>query len=726
MMTSTATSVTVGNENWIEIVRIINSKVRLFKRVLKQNDQTENTVYINEWNELYSNVMDEYYDNNNVPYELVKGYLFGDPTTLLEFAQETLKIVPPIKEILQFKRSSKNRGKIELTTYELNADIIKKMIEIHTQFISANEASKGVEDDEGVLSQIPSSLEINTEFKNQVDQLEIKLDEATQALKNEMAQLESNLPSNIQSAVAMAFETALTKSEERFGKMQNVLNTTEQKSAQLVNQIETTTEELQEVSNTITETQRNMTKLTGEIKRASKTIDDLQNKANTVATQTTSTTDKAIRDYVQAKSDLQTKIMETHSEIQDAQDKAINQVKTYATALPIPDTTSTPSTHSSGKPYKSYPDEYMINGELNVIRVKKFQEDKTQLHCKSNDELTMMYSLLVQVSKQYGIHVTPAIDLVQWDMQIYSRPPTFPLKSMSFDDKDKLDNAYTTMSLALATKLKESVKFHESYMAAKMAVNSYSNDSYIMLYHLMKNVHPKLQRNKATKPKKPIFAGDINAFILKFKNWLAYQEQRDKPHVYDDDEIADDILAAIKATNWASTLTKGIEHVETKLDRWKNSTEPELPDELKIDFIGHTLMTPYVEANHNPFQSTGNYDGGTRDRGRATIRSAYQRGRSRSNQRFRTRSNSRNRSRSNSTGSNRPTRECNICGERHLETTTGCPHLYRHMNIQDYVRTTSRRAVEDQVREIKQDRRQRSTSRESNRSTNSNRSQYQD
>jgi hypothetical protein len=533
-------------------------------------------------------------------------------------------------------------------------------------------------------------LGISSEIKNQVDQLESKFEEATQLLKDDMNQIEKNMSGNIQAAVTQAFETALTKSEQTFTNMQQ----------------------------SIIDTERQATKLTGDIKIANETIDQLQSKAATIANQTTQQTDKAIKDYIKAKSDLQISVSNSYTEIQNHQDDAIKNIKSYAETV---NTTKEPVTTSSdnGKYYKSYPDEYMINGKVNSIRVKKFQEDKTKLQCNSNDELTMMYNLFVQVATQYGIYITPAIQLEKWDMKYSHIPSTFPLSSSSFESDEQFNKAYTTMSLAIATKLKESVNFDESYMAAHMAVNSYNNDGYIMLYHLMKNVHPRLQRNKATKPKKPIFTGDINAFILKFKNWLAYQEQREKPHVYDDDEIADDIIAAIKTSNWAASLKKGLDIVETKLDRWKNSDDTVLPDDLTIDFIGHTLMTPYVENNENPLSNSRRSDN-NRERDRPTIRSAYQRGRSRSNPRY---SRSRSTSRPRSQSKEKPTRDCTICGERHLETTVGCPHLYRHMNIQDYVRNNNRRSVENQVREIQQDRRERSRSRTSSRSS---RSQQQD
>ena len=139
-------------------------------------------------------------------------------------------------------------------------------------------------------------------------------------------------------------------------------------------------------------------------------------------------------------------------------------------------------------------------------------------------------------------------------------------------------------------------------------------------------------------------------------------------------------------------------------------------------------MTPYVENNTNPLITNDRYRY-ARDTRRPAVRAFYTRGRSRSNPRQRStsrnsstpRNNSYNRSRSIS-NNGVPRRECSICGERHLETTTGCPHLYRHVNLQDYVDNTSRRDVEQQVQEMRNSRRERSRSRGSSHSRTSRRS----
>ena len=232
-----------------------------------------------------------------------------------------------------------------------------------------------------------------------------------------------------------------------------------------------------------------------------------------------------------------------------------------------------------------------------------------------------------------------------------------------------------------------------------------------MLYHLIKNVHPALQRNKATKPSKPHFNGNINKFLLQYKNWLQYKENRPQPHVYDDDEIADDFLSAVKTDPWAAKLKKGIEFVETKLDRWKNTDSEAFPASLKLEFIGHTLMTPYIENNTNPLE--GFYE----EPSPARIRAFQQHGRSRSNSRTRmTPQQPRGRSASRSIP---PMRECKICGTAHRENTAGCPNLHKQLSIQKWIDNANRGEIQRQLEVVDSSRRERSTSRDSRQSARS-------
>jgi F0F1-type ATP synthase membrane subunit b/b' len=121
--------------------------------------------------------------------------------------------------------------------------------------------------------------------------------------------------------------------------------------------------------------------LRGDIKTANEKIDELQNKATTIAAQTNQHTDKAIKEYIKAKSDLQLKVSDSYVEIQNHQDDAIKNIKEYATTMPTSTDKQSQLLETNHKYQKSYPDEYMINGKFNTIQVKKFQEDKTKLSC---------------------------------------------------------------------------------------------------------------------------------------------------------------------------------------------------------------------------------------------------------------------------------------------------------------------------------------------------------
>jgi ABC-type lipoprotein release transport system permease subunit len=70
-MMTTSNLMTVDNGNWIEVIKSINSKVRILKATLRQQGLSTDIPYIHEWNELYSNIMDDFYENNNITYEIV-------------------------------------------------------------------------------------------------------------------------------------------------------------------------------------------------------------------------------------------------------------------------------------------------------------------------------------------------------------------------------------------------------------------------------------------------------------------------------------------------------------------------------------------------------------------------------------------------------------------------------------------------------------------------------
>jgi hypothetical protein len=703
-MTDEQTVITIDNDNWITIIHTINKHLRTFLQsdTIDNVPINSNATYIHEWKSLYCNILDDYNDNPTIGYHKVIPYMFGEPSTLLDFAQEAIRMVPPIGLLIHPKRTT-TRGTINLHLDECDNEIRIDMEKLHRQYDTSTSTMVGKSNPSDIeheeISKTPSSLGMTTELKTQVQELEQRLDLATAELRRDLGGKMDNLQGNITTSISDV--------------VQKVINDTLAVKQTMILDMKTT----------ITEGDRITEKLTGDIKRATKEIENLQNKTNSIATSTTMTTDKAIKEYIAAKTDLQEETRKVNAVLQNSQDEMFNALEDrFNEKFNMQESNfPTSSDNEHTRSYKSYPDEYVISGTNITIRTKKYQEDKTTIACDTSDELLTMYTLLVQVSRQYGIYITPSEKLYLWNISQNNIPPTFPLVVKDFENLQKYHDAYLTMSLSLATKLRESVKFHSKFVAAKIAITSYNNDGYTMLYHLIKNVHPRLQRNKATKPKLPKFEGNINQYILRLKNWIVYQENRDQPHYYDPDEIADDFLSAIKMSPWESKLKKGIEYVETKMDRWKNlDDDTEFPTELSLAFIAHTFMTPYIEANINPFEVSNPYQArNIQERGRPAVRAYYPRNRSRSTSQ-RQRSTSRDSSARGRSSSNPPTRRnCNICGGQHNETTVGCPHLFRQVHIEDYMKNTDTNVIDRQVETMRRERRARSQSRDSQRGSRS-------
>ena len=92
-------------------------------------------------------------------------------------------------------------------------------------------------------------------------------------------------------------------------------------------------------------------------------------------------------------------------------------------------------------------------------------------------------------------------------------------------------------------------------------------------------------------------------FIAKYKNYILYNQMQQVAHIYDDDEIAEDVIEAIRTSRWSMALKQGLDEVETKLDRWKHEnfiTPSPIPFELRLEFIGQTILEYYIARNQNP------------------------------------------------------------------------------------------------------------------------------
>jgi hypothetical protein len=556
--------------------------------------------------------------------------------------------------------------------------LISKQLETHYKFQPESLVGDTSKLQLSTQSEISSPKSINSSIQNQVQDMEKKLDMVTKELKSDIGGMEKNITRKLEDAITEAMKQVQPDALQSDLK-QMILDGT-----------------------------RAADKLSGDIKRATETVEQLQTKTDAITKCANEASEKASKEYLTAKARMDA----TQAEIQSSLIKATDKAQSVIDAANKISTDT--STTSYQKPFqKDYPDEYIIDEKKVVIRVKKYTEDTTPIICNSSSELLTAYELLRHVSRQYGIFMTPLNDLQKWNINTDTTPPTFPFDEDDFATKEDHDNAYRTMSLAIATKLKKGVEFGKNYVAATLTISPYVTDGYRMIFQLMQTIHPRLLRNKAARPSKPTFDGDINGYLNKYNNWMQFQLNRKKPHLYDADEIADDVIFAIKNSIWAAQLKDGLDITEQKLDKWKNNDDDPFPTELQLKFIGQTIMSYYIERNINPFDTTSTGEPSARYMSTPRGRSRYQ-----------NHDSSRAQTRSRSVSSNSNLIPCTVCGGQHKSSTVGCPHLYRHVQVQKYVQDNQPSTINQHIHDIEQDRRRRSTSRNSNQSNrNSSRSQ---
>ena len=118
-------------DNWITIILNINREVRRFKKFLQDRNISVNTTYMNEWNELYAAICDEHLENPEITYEETTKYMFGDPTTIADYANEALNIVPPIQMTTTVKRVAGQRGTITIEFQDPDTYFTEEQVEMH-------------------------------------------------------------------------------------------------------------------------------------------------------------------------------------------------------------------------------------------------------------------------------------------------------------------------------------------------------------------------------------------------------------------------------------------------------------------------------------------------------------------------------------------------------------------------------------------------------------------
>ena len=96
---------TVDDDSWFKAIRIINRQVKIFREFLKDNDfEWRDVTYINEWNQFYTEVADMRDNADFAPMwrETIE-FIFSEPENLKEYIEELLKMVPPVKCVMEIK-----------------------------------------------------------------------------------------------------------------------------------------------------------------------------------------------------------------------------------------------------------------------------------------------------------------------------------------------------------------------------------------------------------------------------------------------------------------------------------------------------------------------------------------------------------------------------------------------------------------------------------------------
>ena len=685
------TTHTVTPENWFKLIDLIDDEVT---NVTNNIHLDPKTTYLVEWDEVCTDLHAFKNVNPKGTYLESTTTMFGDPETLYDYFLELVHMVPPLKSVITATKLKPYRLDHIKVSIKLRTDeLVVLQNEQHLEWLDLTvnlpppDSPDEHPDNRRDQTSSPPEIDISTStdpelFDKSMERIAPDLKQQVDAMQNTL----DNLPGTISDTLNDKIKAAIMEA------MDTITNRTQ----------ETILEANTALKQSIRDGNTAVDKLTGDLKNANTTIDNIRQQTRQLTTQARTSTDDATKAFLNAKQAMEKTGEEIMHDIQQAKTWIVHESAALQTAT------------RSDYHKRDYPDEYKIQNQTVQIRSKKYQEDQTTISCKSPDTLMLVYEQLVELSSQYGIHITPPGLLRKWMDPEHDPAPTFPYSPQDFDSKEKCYNAYTTMKLAIATKLKTAIKFDTTFHAAKLIIHEHATDGYIMLYNLMTIVHPRLIHNKAMRPVKPKFNGDMHHYITAYRSWIEYNLQRQQPHIYDHDEIAEDIITAIKSSTWARNLKDGLERAELTLDRWKNDTRTHtpFPTELRLDFITQTILQYYIERNIDPF---------SRDTNRPTARALYGQQRGRTPYRGTSRGRNQSYSRSNSSQrSNRDyqLRQCNVCGGQHRTDTIGCPHLVKQHHINKFIATHGDREVQQLVRET-EDSRSRSQSKDSQRSQRS-------
>ena len=96
-----------------------------------------------------------------------------------------------------------------------------------------------------------------------------------------------------------------------------------------------------------------------------------------------------------------------------------------------------------------------------------------------------MHTYLVIIAAQYDICITPLDNVQKWINLTTDKPPTYLFYPHDFERAAKYHVTSTTMSLALATKLKNGVTFGIDYTSVALNIHPHAIEGYEMLYNII-------------------------------------------------------------------------------------------------------------------------------------------------------------------------------------------------------------------------------------------------
>ena len=203
----------IDDDGWFQAIRIINKQVKIFREFLKDNDfEWRDVTYINEWNQFYIEVADLRDNADFAPmWKETLEFIFAEPKNLKEYIEELLKMVPPVKCVMEIKSHPTLSDTYTLMPVQkIDAEQREQQITIHMVYggktkpkLSTTGKEKGDEknsnndndDDKNKDGSMDDEINVSitSSLQNQVHDMEEKLDQVTKELKSDMGNLNANV-----------------------------------------------------------------------------------------------------------------------------------------------------------------------------------------------------------------------------------------------------------------------------------------------------------------------------------------------------------------------------------------------------------------------------------------------------------------------------------------------------------------------------------------------------